>query len=449
MRQQLVGNVLLREIDLRQQPAQGDHAGLAAEGFEVRADEAVGDGRQPGRLDVRRQRHAAAVDLQNLLAAVLIGNGDRDFAVEPARPAQGRIQHVGQVGGRQHDDVLALRESVHQAEQLRHDAFFHVADRPIAVRGDGVDLVQEDDARRPLGRLVENLPQVGLALAVELMDDFRPVDGEEIGLGFVGHGPGDQRLAAAGRPEQQHALRRFDAQPLEQFRISQRQLDDFADPVQLAAQPADVLVGDGRRGGGRTRRVPGVAFAGAADLQQRVGGDHHRSLRGRALHEEIGVAIAEQRGPDAVAGHDRQTVQEAADVFEIAVAGHVAQGIEDHFGGRRGDDAADDRRFADGGAGVLADDAVDLDASLAAMLLEGGQQFADGRLMAHHFHDVADVGAELAHVGRVDACQPSADVFAGRFADFQGEFLGGGGGVGHAAWVSRGQSVGVRGWGRG
>ena len=219
-------------------------------------------------------------------------------------------------------------ESVHQAEQLRHDPLLHVADRPIAARGDGVDLVEEDDARRLLRRLVEDLPQVGFALAVELVDDLRAVDGEEVGLGFMGHGPGDQRLAAARRPQQQHALGRFDAQPLEQFGISQRQLDDLAHAIQLPPQAADVFV--------RDRRAPRSAgwppaLARAADLQQRVGRDHDRPLRHRALDLEIGVAVAEQRGPHAVAGDDRQAVQQAADVLQVAVRGRVAQRIENDF----------------------------------------------------------------------------------------------------------------------
>ena len=43
LRQQFVGNAALREIDLRKQPPQGDHARLAAKRFEVRADETVRD----------------------------------------------------------------------------------------------------------------------------------------------------------------------------------------------------------------------------------------------------------------------------------------------------------------------------------------------------------------------------------------------------------------------
>ena len=219
-----------------------------------------------------------------------------------------------------------------RAKQLRHDALFHVAHRPIALRGDGVDLVEEDDARRLAGRLVEKFPQVGFALAVELMDDFRAVDGEEVGLGFVGHGPGDQRLAAAGRPQQQHALGRFDAQPLEQFRVSQRQLDDLAHPIELPPQAADVFIGDGRR----RRRRARLALAAPPIFNSVSEAMTTRPLRVRALDQEIGIAVAEQRGPNAVAGDHGQAVQQTADVLQIAVGGHVAERMENDFGGRRG-----------------------------------------------------------------------------------------------------------------
>ena len=74
----------------------------------------------------------------------------RDFAIEAAGPAQGGVQSVGQIGGRQDDHVLPLRQAVHQRQQLRHDAFLHVAHHALAARGDGVDLIEEDDARRLL-----------------------------------------------------------------------------------------------------------------------------------------------------------------------------------------------------------------------------------------------------------------------------------------------------------
>ena len=122
---------------------------------------------------------------------------------------------------------------------------------------------------------------------------------------------------------------------------------------------------------------------------------------------------------------------------KIAVGGHIAQRIEDDFRGRRGGDATNDGGFSDRGPGVFADDPVDLDAALAAVLLEGGQQFADRGLVPHDFHEVADLGAQLTHVGGVDAGQPSANVFAGRFADLQGEFLRCRGRIRHGACVSK------------
>ena len=60
----------------------------------------------------------------------------------------------------------------------------------------------------------------------------------------VGHGLGDQRLAAAGRAVQQHALRRLQAVLLEQLGVQERQLHGVADLLDLLGQPADVLVGD-------------------------------------------------------------------------------------------------------------------------------------------------------------------------------------------------------------
>ena len=61
---------------------------------------------------------------------------------------------------------------------------------------------------------------------------------------FVGDGAREQGLAGAGRPVQQHALGRIDAEPLEQLGMAQRQLDHFAQRVDRVAHPAEVVVGD-------------------------------------------------------------------------------------------------------------------------------------------------------------------------------------------------------------
>ena len=237
-----------REVDVGHDAAQADHGRLAAERFQIGAHKAVGDLGQVAHVHVLGQRHAAAVDGEDLLAPDAVRNRDRDLAVEPARPAQGRIEQVGQVGGGDHDQMLPFGQPVHQRQQLRHHPLFHLADHVLAARRNGVDLIQKDDAGALARGLLEDLAQMGFALAVELVDDLRAAHRKEVGLGFMRDGARDQRLAASRRTMQQHALGGVDAQPLEDLRIAQRQLDHLADALQLRLQPADVLVGGGARG---------------------------------------------------------------------------------------------------------------------------------------------------------------------------------------------------------
>ncbi len=57
------------------------------------------------RVDVRRHRHLAHMHLEDLLAAANIGQRHHHLAVEAAGAQQRRIEHVGTVGGGDHDDA--------------------------------------------------------------------------------------------------------------------------------------------------------------------------------------------------------------------------------------------------------------------------------------------------------------------------------------------------------
>lgn len=48
---------------------------------------------------------ARCVNLQNLHASILIGQGDLNLAVQAARAQQRRVQDVGAVGGHDHLDL--------------------------------------------------------------------------------------------------------------------------------------------------------------------------------------------------------------------------------------------------------------------------------------------------------------------------------------------------------
>ena len=75
------------------------------------------------------------------------------------------------------------------------------------MAADRVDFVDEDDARRALLGLVEHVADAAGADADEHFDEIRTRDGEEGNARLTRDGAGEQRLAGAGRADQQRALR--------------------------------------------------------------------------------------------------------------------------------------------------------------------------------------------------------------------------------------------------
>merc|ERR1719488_452295 len=80
---------------------------------------------------------------------------------------------------------------------------------------DRVELVEEEDARRGAARLLEELAHVRLGLAEPHREELGPLDRDEVGLALVGDGLGEERLAAARRAVEEHALRRRHPELLE------------------------------------------------------------------------------------------------------------------------------------------------------------------------------------------------------------------------------------------
>jgi hypothetical protein len=80
-----------------------------------------------------------------------VGAVDDDLPVEAAGAQQRRVEDVGPVGGGDQDDAVLHVEAVHLDEQLVERLLALVvaaAEAGAAVAADGVDLVDEDDARR-------------------------------------------------------------------------------------------------------------------------------------------------------------------------------------------------------------------------------------------------------------------------------------------------------------
>ena len=228
------------------------------------------------------------MDVEDVAAALRVRHPDHDLAVEAARPPERLVDGVGAVGGADHDHVAAAFEPVEEREELGDDAALGLA-RLVAGGRDRVDLVDEDDRGRVLGGLLEHLAQAALALAVVAAHDFGPVDDGEVGVGLVGDCPRQQRLACAGRPVQQHALRRVDAEPREQLGVLERQLDHLADLVHGVAEAADVVVGDADR---RLAALGLLVFGQQLDLG--LLRHLHDAARRRAGHDEPDLLEAER-----------------------------------------------------------------------------------------------------------------------------------------------------------
>ena len=87
--------------------------------------------------------------LEDALAPAHVGPVDDDLPVEASRPEQRRIEHVGAIRRRHHDDAFVRIEAVHLDEELIQRLFALVvtATEPrSAMASDSVNLIDEDDA---------------------------------------------------------------------------------------------------------------------------------------------------------------------------------------------------------------------------------------------------------------------------------------------------------------
>ncbi len=154
-----------------------------------------------------------------------------DLAVEAARAQQRGVEDVGAVGGRDHDDAEVGLEAVHLDQHLVEGLLALVvaaAQAGATLAADGVDFVDEDDAGRVLLGVLEHVAHAGRADADEHLDEVGAGDREERHLGLAGDALGQQRLAGAGRADQQQAARNAAAELLEFLRVLQ-EVDDFLD----------------------------------------------------------------------------------------------------------------------------------------------------------------------------------------------------------------------------
>ena len=229
--------------------ARGKESRLVDEQRDVGAGRARGRGGDPLEVDVGRELHVAGVNLEDLDTALAVWAVDGDAAVEPTWAKQGRVEDLGTVRRAQDDHVRARLEAVHLGEDLaeRLLAFVVAAAQPGDVAGarapDRVELVDEDDRRRRLLGLLEQVAHPRGAHADDRLDELRGRQREERGVRLARHRPRQQRLAGPGRAVEQHPVRNARPEPGVALRVLE-EVDDLDELVLGLVDPGHVVEGD-------------------------------------------------------------------------------------------------------------------------------------------------------------------------------------------------------------
>merc|ERR1740139_1610185 len=106
---------------------------------------------------------------ENVFAGWLVGQGDVDQLIETTGSDQGFIEDVGSVGSPDEEKVLLDASTVHLGQKLVKNTVTGTASiTATSARSggtDGVELVEEEDARCGTSCLVEDATNVGLGLS--------------------------------------------------------------------------------------------------------------------------------------------------------------------------------------------------------------------------------------------------------------------------------------------
>jgi len=142
------GYIFRVHVDVARALAHALHRRLGDELREVGACVAVRVVGNVDEVDLCREAHPLRFLRQDLQPTGRIRDAQVDLTVEAAKAAQRRVEDGGAVGCSDHDDVAGGLDTVHEGEQLRDDAPLHFALRLLALGGDRIDLVNEDDGGR-------------------------------------------------------------------------------------------------------------------------------------------------------------------------------------------------------------------------------------------------------------------------------------------------------------
>ena len=170
------------------------------------------------------------VNLEDGLALVEVGEVNIYLTVEAACTHQGRVEHVGTVGGSKDDDAAVGAKAVHLGKQGIQRVLALVVSAHGRILGagtaHGIYLVDEDDTGRFLLGLAEQVAHTTGTHAHEHFNKIAARHGEEGHASLACNSLGQQRLTRSRRSHEQSALGNLTSQFGVFLRILQ-ELNDF------------------------------------------------------------------------------------------------------------------------------------------------------------------------------------------------------------------------------
>ncbi|KAI6751078.1 hypothetical protein HG530_013992 [Fusarium avenaceum] len=136
------------------------HGSLRAEGSNIGTDVTVGLGGNLLQVDIITKLHVLGVDLENLETTSGVRDTNINLAIETAESSESGIDRVRSVSGSHNDNVGSGFHAVHEGEELRNDTSLDLTVGLLTFRGDGIDLIDEDNGGGVLLGLLESLSQV-------------------------------------------------------------------------------------------------------------------------------------------------------------------------------------------------------------------------------------------------------------------------------------------------
>mmetsp|Transcript_7073 Transcript_7073/g.10614 ORF Transcript_7073/g.10614 Transcript_7073/m.10614 type:complete len:239 (+) Transcript_7073:829-1545(+) len=185
----------------------GGDCSLVHEVLQLSSGESRGTTTNGFEIDIRIKGLTTCVDAKNASSALEVGKVDSDLTIESAWTEEGLIQNIHPIGSGDGDDTRVAIETIHLHKNLVNGLLTLIISSShsgATLTGDGINLINEDDAGGVLLRLSENVTDTGSSHTHEHLNEFRSRDGNERYTSLSSNSLGEKGLTSTRRTIQNH-----------------------------------------------------------------------------------------------------------------------------------------------------------------------------------------------------------------------------------------------------